>query len=147
MEDVTLVNNATCMNTKGMIWQCGGVLCTKNYSPPSGNEEYYTTASQCEKLCSRTLCWFANFAASRVCRRLVFLPSTEYRINIEVECYHSYNNRYILIMRYLCYHRIAVLTVSQITFFSQSRHCEGVVISYSSAATAVRLIRLIMLPR
>ncbi len=75
----------------GTMWWCGGVLCTKNYSPPSVNEEYYTTVPQCKTLHSRMLCWFTYFAVSRVCRRSVFLPSTEYRINIEVECYHSYN--------------------------------------------------------
>ncbi len=48
------------------MWWCGGVPCTKNYSLPSGNEEYYTTAPQCEMLHSRMLCWFAYFAASHV---------------------------------------------------------------------------------
>ncbi len=81
------------------IWGWEGVPCTKNNSPPSGNKEYYTTALQHETLHSRTLCWFAYFVASCVCRRLVFLPSVEYRINVEVECYHSYNNCYVLKMR------------------------------------------------
>ncbi len=68
----------------GMMWQCGGVLCTNNYSLPSGNEEYYTTAPQCETLHSGMLHWFTYFVASHVRRRSVFLPSTEYRINIEL---------------------------------------------------------------
>ncbi len=50
----------------GTMWRCGGVPCTKNYSLPSGNEEYHTTAPQCETLHSRTLCWFAYFTASRL---------------------------------------------------------------------------------
>ncbi len=74
----------------GTIWWRGGVLCTKNYLPPSGNEEYYTTAPQCETLHCRTLCWFAYFAASPVCWRSVFLHSMEYEVNNEVECYHCY---------------------------------------------------------
>ncbi len=81
------------------MWQCGRVLCTKNYSPTSGNEEYYTTVPQCKTPHCRTLCWFAYFAASRVHWRSVFLPSTENRINVEVECYYSYNNYYVLITR------------------------------------------------
>ncbi len=85
----------------GTMWHCGAVLCTKNYSPPSGNKEYYITAIQCKTLCSRILCWFACFAASHVCWRSVFRPSIEYRINFEVECYHSYDNGYILITRSL----------------------------------------------
>ncbi len=76
----------------GMMWQCEGVLCTKNYLLPSGKEEYYTT------LCSRMLFWFIYFMASRICQRLVFLPSIEYKINIETECYHSYNC-YVLITK------------------------------------------------
>ncbi len=83
----------------GTMWQCEGVLCTKKYSLPSGNKEYYTTASQHEMLRSRTLCWFTYFTASHVCRRSVFLPSIEYRINVEIEYYHSYNNCHVLIMR------------------------------------------------
>ncbi len=83
----------------GTMWWCGEVTCTQNYSPPSGNEGYYTTAPQCKTLHSTTLCWFAYVATSRVCRRLVFLSSIEYRINVEVECYRSYNNCYILITR------------------------------------------------
>ncbi len=83
----------------GTIWQCGWLPCTKNLSSPSGNEEYYTTAPQCETLHSRTLCWFVYFAASRVHRRSVFLPSIEYRVNVMVECCHSYNNCYVLITR------------------------------------------------
>ncbi len=79
----------------GTMWQCEEVPCTKNYSPPSGNEEYYTTAPQCKMLCSRMLCWFAYF----IRWRSVFLPSIEYRMNAEVECYHSYNNSYVLITR------------------------------------------------
>ncbi len=66
------------------MWRCGGVPYPKNYSLPSSNEEYYTTTPQCKTLRSRTLCWFAYVAASRVCRRSVFLPSIVYRINIEV---------------------------------------------------------------
>ncbi len=49
----------------GTMWQYGGVPCTKNYLPPSRNEEYYTTAAQCETLRSRTVCWFTYFAVSR----------------------------------------------------------------------------------
>ncbi len=83
----------------GMIWWCGEVPCKKNYLPPSGNEEYLTTASQCKTLLSRMLCWFAYFAASRVCWRSVIQSSIEYRISIELECYHSYNNYHVLITR------------------------------------------------
>ncbi len=117
------------------MWRCGAVPCTKNYSPPSSNEELYTTAPQCKTLHCKTLCWFVYFTASRVHRRLVFLPSIEYRIKVEVECYHSYNNCYILIMK----------TVSLLSSYHhthcplQSRHCKGLVISYSSTATAVYL--------
>ncbi len=97
---------------QGMMWRCGGVLCTKKYSPSNDNEEYYVP--QCKMLRSRTLCWFAYFAASRVCRRLVFQPPIEYRINVEVKCYHSYNNCYILIMRMVSllsqYHRTHCLS-------------------------------------
>ncbi len=109
-------------------------------------KEYYTAAPQHETLRSRTLCWSAYFAASCVCRRLVFLHSIEYRINIEVECYHCYKC-YLLITRpvsLLSPYRTIV--VSQITSSSQSRHCKDLVINYSSTATTVRLIRLIMLP-
>ncbi len=67
-----------------MRW-CGGIPCKRNYLLPSGNEEYYSTVPQCEMLHSRTLCWFAYFAASHVRRSSVFLPPIEYRINIEVE--------------------------------------------------------------
>ncbi len=98
MENVTLVNNATLYECNQA--QCGGVeVCTKNYLLPSGNEEYYTATPQCETLCSKTLCWFACFLASRVCWKSVFLPSVEYRINIYIRWYHSYNNCYILIRR------------------------------------------------
>ncbi len=101
MEDVTLVNNATlCMNVTRhdvAVWR--GTICIKNYLPPSSNEKYYTTVPQHKMLSSKMLCWFTYFAANRVCRRSVFLPSIEYRINIEVECYHSYNNCYVLITR------------------------------------------------
>ncbi len=82
----------------GIMWWCGRVPCTKNYSPPSSNEEYYTTAPQCKMLHSRMIRWFAYFTESHMCRRSVFLLSTEYRINVEAECYHSYNC-YIQIMR------------------------------------------------
>ncbi len=129
-----------------MMWRCGGVPCTKNYSPPSSNEEYYTTVSQHKTVRSRMLCWFAYFVASRVCRRSVFLPSIEYRINIEVECYHSYNNCYALIMRTVSllspYHRAHCLPHH---ILSQSQHCKDIVIGYWSTATAVCLIRLIIL--
>ncbi len=95
----------------GMMWWCETVPCTKNYSPPTGNEEYYTTAPQCETLLSRTLHWFAYFAASRVCQRSVFLSSIKYRINVEVEYYHSYNC-YVLITR----------TVSLLSLYRRT-HC------------------------
>ncbi len=81
------------------MWRCGGVLCTKNYSLPSSDEKYYTTAPQYEMLHSRMLCWFAYFVASCACWRSVFPSSIVYRINIEVEYHHSYNNCYVLIMR------------------------------------------------
>ncbi len=131
----------------GTMWRCGGVLCTKNYSPPSGNREYYTIVPQYEMLHSRTLCWFAYFVASRVCQRSVFLSSIEYRINIEIECYHSYNNCYILIIRTVSllspYHRTHCLPD---TSSLQSRRYRGIMISYSSTATTVYRIRLITLP-
>ncbi len=43
----------------------------------------------------------------------------------------------------LCYHYIAILSLPE-TSSLQSRHCKGPVISYSSTATSVHLIRLIM---
>ncbi len=70
----------------GTMWWCRGVQCTKNYSLPSGNEKYYITAPQHETLCSRMLCWFTYFMASRVYRWLVFLPFIRYRVNVKVEC-------------------------------------------------------------
>ncbi len=139
MEDVTLVNNATMrINTSRHMWQCEAVPCTKNYSPPSGNEEYCTTASQRKTLHSRISCWFTYFAVNRVRRRLVFLPSIEYRINGEVECCHNYHNCDVLIMR------TVVITISPHSLSPRSYPpCNALVISYS----AVRLMRLIMLPR
>ncbi len=83
----------------GTMWRCGGIPYTKKYSPPSGNKEYHTTGPQHETLCSRMLCRFAYFAVGHACRTSIFLPSTEYRMNVEVECYHRYNNCYILITR------------------------------------------------
>ncbi len=50
MEDVILVNNATLyMNVTRHNVAVWWVSCTKNYSPPSGNEEYYTIAPQRER--------------------------------------------------------------------------------------------------
>ncbi len=101
----------------GIMWRCRGVSCTKNYLPPSGNEEYYRKAPQCKTLCSRMLCWFSYFTESRACWTSIFLPWIEYGINIELECYHSYNNCYVLITRTVSllspYHHTH--TVSQIT--------------------------------
>ncbi len=129
------------------MWWCREVQCRKNHSPTSGNVEYYTTAPQYETLHSSTLCLFAYFVTSRVRRRLFFLPSIEYRRNTEVECYHSYNNCYILITRTVSLlSPIATLTVSQVTSSSQAWYCKGLSISHSNTATVVRLIRLIMLP-
>ncbi len=123
LEDVTLVNNAAlCMNVifhDGLVWRS---TMHKDYSPPCGNAGYYTTAPQRETLCCRILCWFAYIVASCVRRRSVFLPSTEYRINIQVEHYHSYSQCCILITRMVSllspYHRthclpdLILLTVS-----------------------------------
>ncbi len=100
IEDVALVDNVTlCINATRhdvAVWR--GTM-HKELLPPSGNEEYYTTAPQRETLHSRTLCWFAYFVASRICQRSVFLSSTECKISVEVECHHSYNNCYVLITR------------------------------------------------
>ncbi len=87
----------------GMMLWCGGLLCIKNYLLPSDNEEYYTTAPKCETLRSRMSCWFAYFVASHVHQRSIFLPSIEYRINVEVECCHSYNN-WSLLSPFRCTH-------------------------------------------
>ncbi len=99
MGDVTLVSNATLYECDQA--QCGGVKGTmhKELLTTRDIEEYYTTAPQCETMHSRTLCWFVYFAASHVRWRLISLPSIKYRINVEVECYHCYNNCYVLIMR------------------------------------------------
>ncbi len=86
MEDVILVNNATlCMNVTqhdAVVWR--GTM-QKELLLSRANDEYYSTVPQCETLHSRTLCWFAYFAASHVRQSSVFLPPIEYRINIEVE--------------------------------------------------------------
>ncbi len=85
---------------------CSGVLIMITY----GHDRFFVTVTShmdiihdmtkwAVHLCSRTLCWFAYFAASCVCRRLGFLPSVDYRINTEVECYHRYNDCNILITR------------------------------------------------
>ncbi len=56
----------------GTMWRCGGVLCTKNYSPPSSNDEYYTTASQCKTLQNIVL---ARIFHGKSCTLEISLPA------------------------------------------------------------------------
>ncbi len=92
---VSLPTQHLCFDTQKFYWTYAASPVHILY----GRREYYITAPQCEMLRSKMLYWFAYFVASRVCGKSIFLPSMEYRINVEVECYHSYNNCYILITR------------------------------------------------